>query len=181
MDDKKLFNPKLSFVDLFYRFELDNMKKMLIEDEQLLGVITGLYGGGVALLGITSKRLLLVDKKWLRMTYEDIRFDKVNEVKFSQHILLASLLLFHAGQQLQFKTWYIKELRLMAEYILKKMFEVTEEMSAAEEPKAKSTSDILKNTYQSADYPLSSFDNHALQRWRRATEYIARLPIIQRW
>lgn len=177
MDEKPLFQPRISPLNLFSQFEIKELKQMLWEDEEILGLITGLYGSGIATLGVTSKRLLLVDKKWIRLSYEDIRFDKINEVKFSQQIMLASMHLLYAGQDLYFRTWYMKDLRSVAEYVQRKMFVESEADNVTDAPQPQ-VSTFEQNITQAKKGVLSS-DGQTWERWRRATQFIFQLPQIE--
>lgn len=122
--DHKQYPQKLSRLNFFSRLEVAELPKLLLPEEQVLGVISGFYAAGTAILCVTSRRLLLVDKKLLRMSFEDIRFESIKEVSFSHQMMLASVKFFYAGRTLQFRSWYGRELRILAQFVQHKMFEV---------------------------------------------------------
>ena len=94
-------------------FELNELPKLLLPGEKIEGVISGFYSAGPATICVTNERLLLVDKKFIRLTIEDIRFDSLGEIQYSQQLFLASLKLIFAGQTLQFRSFYRRELRIL--------------------------------------------------------------------
>lgn len=111
-------------VDFFNSRELSEIPNLLMPDEQMLAVVSGFYTAGTAVLCVTSKRLLLIDKKLLRFSLEDVRFESIKEVNFSQQAFFASLKFFYAGKDMQFRTWHRRELRLLSQLVQEKMFEV---------------------------------------------------------
>jgi hypothetical protein len=117
---------KISKLDFFSNQELAELPKLLLPGENVLSVISGVYTSGTAILCVTSKRLLLIDKKLVRLNFEDIRFESISEVNYSHQLFLASLNLYYAGRSLQFKTWYKDALRTLAQFIQDKMFEARE-------------------------------------------------------
>ena len=117
---------KISKLDFFSNQELAELPKLLLPGENVLSVISGVYTSGTAILCVTSKRLLLIDKKLVRLNFEDIRFESISEVNYSHQLFLASLNLYYAGRNLQFRTWYKDALRTLAQFIQDKMFEARE-------------------------------------------------------
>jgi hypothetical protein len=114
---------KLSRLNFFSRWEAAELPKLLMLDEQVLGVLSGFYQAGTAILCVTSKRLLLIDKKLLRLNFEDVRFEYINEVNYSHQMFLGSVKFFYGGKTLHFRSWYMRELRTLAQFVQQKMFE----------------------------------------------------------
>jgi hypothetical protein len=114
---------KISKFDIFSNQELAELPKLLLPGEKVLSVISGFYAAGMAILCVTSKRLLLIDKKLIRLNFEDIRFESISEVNYSHQLILASLNLYYAGRSLQFRTWYKDALRTQAQFIQGKIFD----------------------------------------------------------
>lgn len=114
---------KISKLDIFSNQELAELPKLLLPGEKVLSVISGFYAAGMAILCVTSKRLLLIDKKLIRLNFEDIRFESISEVNYSHQLFLASLNLYYSGRSLQFRTWYKDALRTQAQFIQGKIFE----------------------------------------------------------
>lgn len=114
---------KISRFDFFCNQELAELPLLLMNDEKVLSVISGYYSAGTAILCVTSRRLLLIDKKLIRLNFEDIRFESISEVNYSHQLFVACLNLYYAGRNLQFRTWYKDALRTQAQFIQAKIFE----------------------------------------------------------
>lgn len=116
----------LERTNFFSKREILELPKVLVPGEKVLAIISGFYAAGTAVLCVTSKRLLLIDKKMIRLSLEDIRFESIREVHYSHQPILACMQLYYAGRQMQFKTWHKKELRLLSQLVQQKMFEVAD-------------------------------------------------------
>ena len=110
--------------NFFSNREMAELPNVLVPGEQVLAVISGMYTAGTAILCVTSRRLLLVDKKMIRLSLEDIRFESIREVHYSHQPFIASIKLYYAGREMQFRTWYKNELRIFSQLVQQKMFEV---------------------------------------------------------
>lgn len=114
---------KIDFLTPFFTREIAEIPKLLMPGEELICAIGGFYSAGTATLCVTSERVLLIDKKLVRLSYEDIRFQSINEINYSHQMLLASLNLYLPARKLQFRTWYKNDLRALSQLIEQKMFE----------------------------------------------------------
>lgn len=113
----------LKNINFFSRREMRELPSLLIAGEQVLAVVSGWYTAGVALLCITSHRVLLIDKKFMRLSFEDVRYESVQEVNYSQETMLASLRLYFSGRNLHFRSWHRHGLRRAAQMVQQKMFD----------------------------------------------------------
>jgi hypothetical protein len=184
---------KLSRLNFFSRWEAAELPKLLMLDEQVLGVLSGFYQAGTAILCVTSKRLLLVDKKLLRLNFEDVRFEYINEVNYSHQMFLGSVKFFYGGKTLHFRSWYMRELRTLAQFVQHKMFEVTQQQRQQTENRQTTNFDgkyapvysgqLLSDLPQESAQHLSQASlttNEQLEkmlqeriaRWRRATRFV---------
>lgn len=136
-------------VNFFNKFELDELPRVLLPDEQVLGILGGLYTAGTAILCVTSRRLLLIDKKFIRLNFEDVRFEAISEVNYSSQLVLASVQFFFGGRVLKFRSWYKKELRDVAQFVQNKMFE-------ARNPSHRGYADIDGRQYHATAVPLDA-------------------------
>lgn len=114
---------RISRLNFFTRREMAELPKHLTANEQVIAVLSGFYTSGTAILCVTNKRLIILDKKWVRLSYEDIRFEAISEVHFSQQAFLASARFYIAGRNVAFKSWYRGELRTLVQFVQDKMFE----------------------------------------------------------
>lgn len=93
------------------RPELNELKNILIEGETISGCVNGRYEGGFALLCLTDHRLLLIDRKPMFLTLEDIRFDMIAEIDYNARLLESSLSIITPNKKLIFYSWNQKRLR----------------------------------------------------------------------
>lgn len=104
-----------------YRFwgvsELRELPKILFDNEIIQHVTNGRYSGGFATMCATDHRVLLIDKKPLYLTLEDIRYDMVSDVMFNHRLLNASLILGTIRDSISFIGFNKTKLRLMTNYI----------------------------------------------------------------
>ncbi len=163
-------------------------------NEQVLGVISGFYTAGTAILCVTSHRLLLVDKKLIRLSYEDVRFEAISEVNFSQQLFLASVKFYFSGRNVQFRSWYKKELRMLAQFAQNKMFE-SRHLAGALSGDFGALTPLVTQPQGQPTFPLQPKTNdnqqdlrghstgyqayNRLARWQRAGKFIEDLSVVQ--
>ena len=101
----------------FGRPEVRELAKIITPGETIAQAVNGYYEGGFAMLAVTNHRLLLVDRKPLFLTLEDIRFDMVSEVDFNYRLLNAMIRVYTPNKSLVFTCWNHSKLRHLAEYL----------------------------------------------------------------
>lgn len=119
---------QLKRIDASFKFwgraEMLELQHILIPGEQIQVCINGRYEGGFAMLCATDQRLLLIDKKPLYLTLEDIRYDMVAEVDFSHRLVDATIRVCTPNKTLIFTTWRQVELRKMTHYLQHRVIEI---------------------------------------------------------
>ncbi len=188
-----MFQPKttaLVRLNFFSRREMAELPKLLLSDETILAVVSGVYTAGTAILCVTSKRMLLVDKKIIRLNFEDVRFDSIREVNFSQQAIMASIRFFYAGREMEFRSWHKTELRELAQLVQEKMFEVREKQDTRQdvpvnqlpmqpviqvpvEPSVPLATTIARDSTSQRENYL----NDRLERWRHADRFVDKLTM----
>ncbi len=103
--------------------ELRELPKILFENEHIQHVINGHYTGGFATLCATDIRVLLIDKKPLFLTLEDVRYDMVSDVMFNHRFVNASLILGTVHNSISFIGFNKSKLRDMTNYIQQRVME----------------------------------------------------------
>jgi len=165
---------RLSRVNFFSRREVAELSRLVLPDEKVLGVLSGFYSAGTATLCVTSKRLLLIDKKLFRLSYEDIRYESISEVSYAQQGFIASVNFYYVGRELRFRSWYRRELRALAEYVQGKMF--------SPDKAEQHVTEILTNNQKTVKPLRPQGDQHymleRIQRWRKVTEFIGPLAMF---
>lgn len=167
---------RISRVNFLNRREIGELPNLLTEGEQVLGIVGGFYTSGSAILCVTSKRLLLLDKKTIRLNFEDARIESISELNYSHNGFMAVVKVFMAGRELEFRSWYKHELRLLAQFVQHKMAEVrnhTQQFSDL--GKQLDTASPAPLQYQ-ANPQLEKYLSERIARWRRANRFIDNLP-----
>jgi len=106
------------------RSEIHELTTVLMPGEKIAQAVNGYYEGGFALLVITDYRVLLVDRKPMLLTIEDIRYDMVSEVDYNTQIFAATLRVFTPMRNLVFKSWSIDKLRKSMSYVQQRVLEI---------------------------------------------------------
>lgn len=105
-------------VSRWFRPEIRELENILMDGEDIVGVVPGRYFGGYAILIATDRRLLLIDKKTFFMNLEDIRFDTISEVDFSTRVMDSTVTVYTLNKQHRFSTTkYKRHLRSLTAYV----------------------------------------------------------------
>lgn len=171
----RLKTSKVSRISSFSRKGVSEIPNLLMNGEEVLGMISGYYTAGSAVLCVTSRRLLLVDKKWMRLNFEDIRFESISEVNYSHQLIFASVHFFYAGRDLHFRTWYKQDLRDFAQVAQSKMFEARDQKRNI----------ILDRSPVNGTLPIA-YDSRKLERyiqrnrgWQRAERLMSTINLTK--
>jgi len=105
------------------RAEVRELQHIIMPGEQIKSCINGRYEGGFAVLCATDQRLLLVDKKLMYLSVEDMRYDMVAEVDFHGRLLDSTINICTPSKTLIFTGFKQKPLREMASYIQNRVME----------------------------------------------------------
>lgn len=106
------------------RPEIRELPKILMKDEIIAGAVNGRYKGGGAMLVATNYRLLLVDRKPLFLTTEDVRFDMIAELDFNARLLNSTIYVVTPTRELRFTSWSHHRLRVILNYAQQRVMEV---------------------------------------------------------
>lgn len=99
------------------RGEVRELPLILMPGEVIQVAVMGRYAGGFALLATTDQRILLVDKKPLYLTVEDVRYDMVAEVDYRHQLLDATVHICTLNKQLRFTSTRKPDLRQLTNFI----------------------------------------------------------------
>jgi len=106
------------------RPEIRELQHILVEGEVIAQAVNGRYEGGFALLVVTDHRLLLIDKKPMFLTLEDIRFDMISEIDFSAHLLEGRVEIMTPNRKLAFVAWNQGRLRVLLNYVQQRITDI---------------------------------------------------------
>ena len=104
--------------------ELKELANILLPGEIINHCINGTYEGGFAMLCATDQRVLLIDKKPMYLTIEDIRFDMIAELDYNHRLLNASMLICTPNKSLRFKAYNQGRLRLFYVYVQQRVMDI---------------------------------------------------------
>lgn len=108
----------------FGRPEIRELAKLLTPGEKIAQCVNGFYEGGFALLCVTSHRLLLIDRKPMFLTVEDIRFDMIAEVDLNHRLMNSSTRIYTLNKSLVFTSWNHSRLRALVDYLQQRVMEI---------------------------------------------------------
>jgi hypothetical protein len=106
------------------RPEIKELANILMQDEIIASAVNGRYEGGFALLCVTNHRILLVDRKPMFLTLEDIRFDMVAEIGYSAQLMNATVSIITPNRKLVFVGWSQHRMRQLLNYTQQRVMEV---------------------------------------------------------
>ena len=106
------------------RAELRELANVLLPGEQVRHCINGQYEGGFAMLCATDQRVLLIDKKPMYLTLEDVRFDMVAEVDYNHRLLNATMHICTPNKMLRFTAYNQARLREFFVYVQQRVMEI---------------------------------------------------------
>jgi hypothetical protein len=108
----------------FSKPEIKELQHILMDGEDIVKCVAGRYHGGFALLVATERRLLLIDKKPLYLTVEDIRYDMISEVDMNTRLFDSSISLYTVNKQLLFNSTSQHRLRDLTTYVQQRVMEL---------------------------------------------------------
>lgn len=106
------------------RPEIRELCNILMPGEVIAQAINGRYENGFAMLVVTDHRLLLIDKKPMFLTLEDIRFDMIAEIDFSAQLLDSTVKIITPNRTLIFTSWNQGRLRKALNYTQQRVSEM---------------------------------------------------------
>ncbi len=119
---------QLRRVNCNFRFwgrpEIRELCHILMEGETIAQAVNGRYENGFAMLVATDHRLLLIDKKPMFLTLEDIRFDMIAEIDFSAQLLDSTVKIITPNRTLVFTSWNQGRLRIALNYTQQRVSEI---------------------------------------------------------
>lgn len=128
MTNQNNFEDQLRLIGCNFRFwgrpELKELANILSPSEVINNCVNGSYEGGFALLCVTDQRVLLIDKKPMYLTIEDIRFDMITQLDYSYRLLNSTLLIHTPNKFLRFTAYNQHRLRQFYSYVQNRVTEI---------------------------------------------------------
>jgi hypothetical protein len=136
----KQLEDQLKRIGCNYRFwarpELKELARVLLPGETLEQCVIGTYEGGFALLAATDQRVLLVDKKPLYLTLEDVRYDMIVEVDFNHRLLNANVFICTPNKSLRFVAYNHAKLRDLFHFVQTRVAEIRQHYTMLQQGQA---------------------------------------------
>jgi len=128
MTSLKQVEDQLKRVGCNFRFwcrpEIRELCRILMPGETIAQAVVGRYENGFALLCVTDHRLLLIDKKPMFLTLEDLRFDMISEIDYSSQMLDGTVRIMTPNRKLVFTAWNQARLRNVLNYTQLRVSEI---------------------------------------------------------
>src|ERR1700744_5151149 len=115
------------------RAEIRELSNVLMPEEKIAQAVNGSYEGGFALLCVTNYRVLLIDRKPMLLTIEDIRYDMLSEVDYHNRLMGATIRIFTPMRNLVFNSWSNARLRKCVNYIQQRVMEIRQHGMVAQQ------------------------------------------------
>lgn len=106
------------------RPEIKELQNILVPGETVAQAVVGRYENGFALLVATDHRLLLVDKKPMFLTLEDLRFDMISEIDYSAQVFEGTIKIMTPNRKLVFTGWNHARLRNVLNFTQQRVTEI---------------------------------------------------------
>ncbi|MCA9332593.1 PH domain-containing protein [Candidatus Saccharibacteria bacterium] len=173
MVDVRTIKMQLAAIDADLPFwvsaERKQLSNILVTNEVINHVVAGRYEGGFALLCATNLRMLIIDKKPMFLTVEDVRYDMIAEVNFSHQLLDSSIHLSTVSKELWFSSFRKQQLKDVTDYIQHKLTEARQAMETTDQP------NIISNVLDAKRNELSDGQAREIlpntqQAWDRVTQ-----------
>ena len=104
--------------------EMRELENILADDEEIVCAVSGRYEAGFALLISTDRRLLLIDKKPLFLSLEDLRYDMISEIDFGAQAFMATVAIHTINKTLRFQSIRQNQLRALTAHVQHRVMEL---------------------------------------------------------
>lgn len=105
------------------RAEVKELEHIIEPGETIMYCINGYYQNGFAMLCITDRRVLLIDKKPLYLTLEDLNYDMISEVDFDGRLFDSSVTIHAPSKMMKFTCLSSSKLRKATSYLQRRILE----------------------------------------------------------
>lgn len=114
--------------------EARELEHIIEPGETIMYCLNGRYDGGFAMLCITDGRVILIDKKPLYLTLEDVRYGMISEVDFDGRLVDSTVTICALSKNLRFTSFKGPLLRQATAYIQRRVMEARNHLLDQSEP-----------------------------------------------
>ena len=147
------------------RAEIRELCNVLMPEETIAQAVNGSYEGGFAMLCVTNYRVLLIDRKPMLLTIEDIRYDMMVEVDYHNRLMGATMRICTPMRNLVFNIWSAVRLRKCLNYVQLRVMEIRQHGMMAQQMQA-----------TAASRPLPGFNLQTNQGQQNGAPYLPMNP-----
>lgn len=110
--------------------EFEELPNVLWEDELAEQLIPGTYAGHAGLLVASNKRVIFIDKGFVRLRVEDFPYDKITSLQYKTGLLFGEISVYASGNKAEITNIAPKELvRPFAEFIRARLTSISQHAS----------------------------------------------------
>lgn len=160
------------------RSEIHELCNVLMPEERIAQAVNGSYEGGFAMLCVTNYRVLLVDRKPMLLTIEDIRYDMLSEVDYNNRLLGATIRIFTPTRNLVFSSWSSLRLRKCVNYIQQRVMELRQHGMVAQQQMQTQVNGIP--ALQSPGFPQMAQGQQGARGYTPTMNPYTKSPILMR-
>jgi hypothetical protein len=159
------------------RAEVRELANVLLPGETLEHCVNGSYEGGFALLAATDQRVVLIDKKPMYLTLEDIRFDMIVEIDYNHRLLNANVRICTPNKELRFLGYNHARLRALFHFVQTRVAEIRQHYTMLQQGQAPTEQPVLTSMTSQQQPAPQQFTAPAQQQIAEAyTQYAQQLP-----
>lgn len=111
--------------------EINELPKILCEGETIKHIMNGRYEAGFAVLCATDHRLLLIDKRLMFLTIEDVRYDMISDVEFDHRLIDSSIHVGTVHKTISFNSFNQLRLRELTKYVQEQVMSYRQHLQRA--------------------------------------------------
>ncbi len=156
--DRQLQAIKVKFT-WWGRGEAKELERVIEPGETIMYCINGRYEGGFAMLCVTNHRAVLIDKKILYLSLEDIRYDMISEVHFDGRLVDSTVTIHTFSKELRFTTLRGSLLRQATAYLQRRVMELRQHPTFSSQ---------FASVQQPADTGVMSFEHRITNPYIKA-------------
>lgn len=136
--------------------EVKELEHIIEPSETIMYCINGRYEGGFAMLCVTDRRALLIDKKPLYLSLEDLRYDMISEVAFDGRLVDSTIIIYSSAKQLRFTSFKGDKLRKATAYLQRRVMEIRQHPQSAAGQFVQQAVDNLQGGVHSYEYRITN-------------------------
>lgn len=150
MVDARVIKTQLKAINedqpFWVKAELRELPNIIVEGETIKHLVAGRYEGGMAIFVASDQRALIIDKKPMFLSVEDVRYEMLSEINYSHKLFDSVVHINSFNKSIWFSSFRKSQLRQLTSYIQQRL----SEMRNQEATESRLMEDYLTSQQQSA-------------------------------